>query len=215
MKKIVNVVFGILVLIIIAECGLQYYTGKKVDKEIESISSKIIRFHVLANSDKDSDQALKLKVKDEVIKFITPKLKDSKSINESREILKKYDNDIKNIALKIIKKSGYDYSVATSLQKENFPIKVYGNITLPQGEYEAYRILIGESEGKNWWCVMFPPLCFVDITKGQVAYKETENRMKNVLTEDEYSLVDNTNKENEIKFKFKIVEILKDSGLIK
>lgn len=215
MKKVVNIIFGILVLIIIGECGLQYYTKKKVDKEIESISSKIIRFHVLANSDKESDQKLKLKVKDEVIKFISPKLKDSKSIDESRDILKKYDKEIKDIATNVIKKNGYNYSVSTSLTKENFPVKVYGNITLPQGKYEAYRVLIGDAEGQNWWCVMFPPLCFVDVTKGQVAYNETENRMKKVLTNEEYSLVDNTISKKEVKFKFKIVEVLKNSGIIK
>lgn len=215
MKKFVNIIFGILVLIIIGECALQYYSRKKVDKEIESISSKIIRFHVLANSDKEIDQKLKLKVKDEVIKFISPKLKESKSIDESRNILKKHDKEIKDIASNVIKKNGCNYSVATALAKENFPVKVYGNITLPQGSYEAYRILIGDAEGQNWWCVMFPPLCFVDITKGQVAYNETENRMKKVLTEDEYNLVDNTINKGEIKFKFKIVEVLKDSGLIK
>lgn len=215
MKKFVNIIFAILVLIIIGECGLQYYTNKKVDKEIESISSKIIRFHVLANSDKESDQKLKLKVKDEVIKFISPKLKDSKSIDESRNILKKYDKEIKDIAGSVIKKNGYNYAVSTSLAKENFPVKVYGNITLPQGKYEAYRILIGDAEGQNWWCVMFPPLCFVDVTKGQIAYNETENRMKKVLTNEEYNLVDNTVSNKEVKFKFKIVEVLKNSGIIK
>jgi len=158
-----------------------------------SIENKLIRFHVIANSDKAEDQALKLKVRDKVLEYIAPKLKASKSIEESRNILIQNDVNIKNIAYKVIKDNGYSYNLVTMLTKENFPVKTYGNITLPQGEYEAYRIIIGSGAGQNWWCVMFPPLCFIDITKGEVSYKETERAMKQVLSEKEYEEVDNTN----------------------
>jgi stage II sporulation protein R len=158
-----------------------------------SIENKIIRFHVIANSDKAEDQALKLKVRDKVLEYIAPKLKTSKSIEESRQILMQNDSYIQKIADKVIKDNGYSYKSVTMLSKENFPVKTYGNITLPQGEYEAYRIIIGNGAGQNWWCVMFPPLCFIDITKGEVSYKETEKAMKQVLTENEYEEVDNTN----------------------
>lgn len=159
-----------------------------------SIENKLIRFHVIANSDKAEDQALKLKVRDKVLEYISPKLKACKSIEESRSILMQNDKNIRDIAKAVIKNNGYSYNVVTMLSKENFPIKTYGNITLPQGEYEAYRIIIGSGEGRNWWCVMFPPLCFIDITKGEVSYKETEKAMKQVLSEKEYEEVDNTNK---------------------
>lgn len=184
------------------------------DKIIEEISEKLIRFHVLANSNSEEDQALKMKVKDEVIKFITPKLENSESIEESREILKENNDEIIEIATKCIIDNGYNYSVKTTLGKENFPTKVYGNITLPQGEYEAFRILIGDAEGANWWCVMFPPLCFVDVTKGQVSYEETDERMKKVLDEDEFNAVSNENsikeeeKEN-ITLKLKMFDLFK------
>lgn len=158
-----------------------------------SIENKIIRFHVIANSDKAEDQALKLKVRDKVLEYIAPKLKTSKSIEESRQILMQNDTSIQKIADKVIKDNGYSYKSVTMLSKENFPVKTYGNITLPQGEYEAYRIIIGNGSGKNWWCVMFPPLCFIDITKGEVSYKETEKAMKEVLSQNEYEEVDNTN----------------------
>lgn len=183
----------------------------------KSIEDKIIRFHVLANSDSAEDQALKLKVRDEVLKFITPKLKDSKSIVNSRNIIKENDKEITSIAAKVIKDNGYNYKVVTELSHENFPVKTYGNITLPQGEYEAYRILIGAAKGQNWWCVMFPPLCFIDITKGEVSYKKTEAVMKKTLTDKEYAMVDNSKTAQEsksedvkkIQIKFKILEIIK------
>lgn len=188
--------------------------GKNNEKVLNSVSSKLIRFHVIANSDSTEDQNLKLKVKDEVIKFMAPMLKNSNSIEQSREILKKNDSKIKEISARIIKENGYEYKVNTSLSKENFPVKTYGNITLPEGKYEAYRILIGDAKGKNWWCVMFPPLCFVDVTKGEVADKETSAEMKKVLNDDEFNYVDNEN--NKVEFKFKIVEIFNNlKALIK
>src|SRR3712207_6409519 len=94
---------------------------------------------------------------------------------------------------------------------ENFPVKTYGDITLPQGDYEAYRVIIGNGKGHNWWCVMFPPLCFTDITKGEVELQKTDEMMKKTLTKEEYKLVNNKYEENnEIIFKFKIIEKLKN-----
>lgn len=189
-------------------------SGPDVQK---SISKKIIRFHVLANSDSDTDQNLKLNVKDNVLAYIYPRLKNSKSIEESRDILKKNDSSIRNVALNTIKKAGFNYKVKTMLSDENFPIKSYGAIVLPEGNYEAYRIIIGDGNGHNWWCVMFPPLCFIDITKGDVSYKKTEDEMKKVLNKKEFEEVDNkkgiltpveVNGQN-INIKFKIVELLK------
>lgn len=191
-------------------------TKVKSESVQKDIASKIIRFHVIANSDSKSDQALKLKVRDKVLEYIQPKLKNSKSIEESREIIKKNNNKIITIATEVIKQNGYNYTVKANLSNENFPIKTYGNITLPQGKYEAYRIIIGQGQGQNWWCVMFPPLCFVDITKGKVAYKQTEEDMKKILSPEEYKMIDNqianSNSNNDIKIKFKILELLKKSA---
>lgn len=191
-------------------------TKVKSESVQKDIASKIIRFHVIANSDSKSDQALKLKVRDKVLEYIQPKLKNSKSIEESREIIKKNNDKIITIATEVIKQNGYNYTVKANLSNENFPIKTYGNITLPQGKYEAYRIIIGQGQGQNWWCVMFPPLCFVDITKGQVAYKQTEEDMKKILSPEEYKMIDNqianSNSNNDIKIKFKILELLKKSA---
>lgn len=189
---------------------------EKTDEIQESIAGKIIRFHVIANSDSVEDQTLKLKVKDKVLEYISPKLKNCTSINESRLILVNNDKKIKKLCEDTIKQNGYTYKVATTLSHENFPVKSYGNITLPQGKYEAYRIIIGSGSGRNWWCVMFPPLCFVDVTKGEVSDKKTETLMKKTLNEKEYNIVNNdsNNKayylnDNKVVLKFKTWEVLK------
>lgn len=199
--------FSILIIIIICILlVLPINNSVKGSVTQEDIAKKIIRFHVVANSDSDKDQQLKLKIRDEILKFIEPKLKKSNSLEESRNILKSNNNEMKKIAEEIIKNNNFNYSVKTSLCKDNFPVKEYGNIVLPAGEYEAYKIIIGNGKGKNWWCVMFPPLCFIDITKGEVSTKETSDEMRRVLTEDEYSIVDNT-EESTVILKSKVLEI--------
>lgn len=208
-----NKVIAIMLFLIVLCGSILWISYREFYASQKTISNKIIRFHVIANSDVAEDQALKLKIRDEVLKYIYPKLNESKNIDESRKIIKKNDNSIKEIAQNVVKKNGYKYSIITKLSHENFPIKTYGNITLPQGNYEAYRIIIGNGQGHNWWCVMFPPLCFTDITKGEVSYKKTEKEMKNVLNSSEYNMVDNTKdntvKREEIVMKFKSAEILK------
>ncbi|WP_434305254.1 stage II sporulation protein R [Clostridium botulinum] len=200
MKRILVFMLSIIVIFFIGfnSFNLVY---RSTSSEQKNISNKIIRFHVLANSDSIEDQSLKLKVKDEIIKYMMPKLDKSNSIDESRKILKENDKEIKKIAENIINKNGYKYSVNTYLGQEQFPIKTYGNITLPQGQYEAYKIVIGNGQGQNWWCVMFPPLCFVDVTKGEVSTKETEQKMKKVLKEEELKSINNSKNSYEIKFK--------------
>ncbi len=200
-------IFGFICLIVLIFVLFNGYSSQVSSASVQSsLENKLIRFHVIANSDTAQDQALKLKVRDKVLEYIYPKLKASKSIEESREIIKDNDEAIKKIALEVIKKQGYSYTVETKLSKTNFPVKTYGNITLPQGEYEAYRILIGNGSGQNWWCVMFPPLCFIDITKGEVAYKDTEKAMKQVLSDKEYKAIDNSNSDK-IVVKFKVFEL--------
>jgi len=100
------------------------------------------------------------------------------------------------------------YSAAAVLKDDVFPVKQYGNIVLPQGKYKAYEIVLGEGEGHNWWCVMFPPLCFIDITKGEASIEKTSKEMENVLTKDEFNAVDGS--DNKMVIKFKIIEIIKD-----
>ncbi len=218
MKKIISIVVTIffIVILLVKVQGVEaanFISENKMSDNvsIEDISGKLIRFHVIANSDSEKDQNLKLKVRDKVLEYVQPLLKDSKNIEESREILNRENEKVLEIAREVIKENGYDYSVESTLDKENFPVKTYGNITLPQGKYEAYRIIIGTGEGQNWWCVMFPPICFVDITKGEVAYEETEEEMKKVLDDEEFNMVDNTNSENVSSEKIEEIKEVSDA----
>lgn len=142
----------------------------------------IIRFHVRANSDREEDQALKLKVRDEILEVMVEKFKDSSSIDESREIIKENMNEIKLIAERVIRENNYDYPVDVFLGMDYFPTRKYGNMVFPQGTYETLLVTIGKGEGQNWWCVMFPPLCFVDITHS-AAYDPDNNFEEYVIDE--------------------------------
>ncbi|MBD7912630.1 stage II sporulation protein R [Clostridium cibarium] len=171
----------------------------------DDVKDILIRFHVIANSDTDADQSLKLKVRDEVINYLYPYLKQSKSLDESRNIIKSKEDDVRSIALRVIKNNGYSYPVKVELSHENFPEKSYGNITLPQGNYEAFRVIIGNGQGQNWWCVMFPPLCFIDVTKGNVEEEKSKEELDQEIDKSK-----NTKGEESPKVKFKIVEVFKD-----
>ena len=164
----------------------------------KSFKDEIIRFHIRANSDKEEDQALKLKIRDEILKEMEEKFKDTKSLDESREIIKENMMEMKSITEKVIREEGKDYEVAVRLGQDNFPTRKYGNLVFPAGDYETLLITLGEGKGQNWWCVMFPPLCFVDITHS-VAYN-LEKELGVALEEEE---------EPKLKLRWKIVEIIK------
>lgn len=173
--------------------------GVNTAKIQAGIAKSIIRFHVRANSDSERDQELKLKVKDAVVTYMEPMLSKSASIDESRSILKEHIEDIKKLALSVLVDNGSDKSVSVYFEESYFPMKTYGDVTFPPGVYEAFRIDIGNSEGKNWWCVLYPPLCFVDATYG-VLPQDSKETLENVLTEDEYNAI--TREECEFRFKY-------------
>lgn len=171
----------------------------------KSISNKVIRFHVLANSNSIEDQNLKLKVRDKVIQYTKEILKNSSSIEESREILTQNIPIIKKIATNTLAlENNYD-SVDVVLTNSHFPDKTYGNLTFPEGDYEALKIIIGEGKGNNWWCVMFPPLCFTDIDKGTID-SDSQKLLQENLSPSELALL--KEKTNEVKIKFKLSELL-------
>lgn len=184
---------------------------KKISTASEDYKNKLIRFHVIANSDSDEDQNLKLKVRDAVIDYLQPKLELSSSIEESETIIKSEYKELENISKNIILENGYKYDVSVGIDYSTFPTKQYSNVVLPAGEYKALRIIIGEGKGKNWWCVMFPPLCFVD-EQSSIIDTDTDEKLREVLTEEEYELIAQNNKKqvNKVEVKFKIVEILQN-----
>jgi stage II sporulation protein R len=184
---------------------------KKISTASEDYKNKLIRFHVIANSDSDEDQNLKLKVRDAVIDYLQPKLELSNSVEESESIIKSEYKELENISKNIILENGYKYDVSVGIDYSTFPTKQYSNVVLPAGEYKALRIIIGEGKGKNWWCVMFPPLCFVD-EQSSIIDTDTDEKLREVLTEEEYELIAQNNKKqvNKVEVKFKIVEILQN-----
>lgn len=179
----------------------------------KGISDEVFRLHVLANSDTLDDQALKIAVKNEIINTLESELRGSKSKDETRAMLISNFEKIKNVAKKVIKKMGYNYDVSVKISYENFPTKEYGDIVLPAGEYEALKVNIGEAKGKNWWCVMFPPLCFVDGSVNIVPKKD-KDILENVLTKDEYDIISKSKQKDNIslKIKFKIIELFQNAN---
>lgn len=189
--------------------GLAYaYITSKPNNDIstiqQGISHKIIRFHVIANSDSDADQALKLKVKEAVVNYTSELLCNSKSINETEDLLSAHTTDIISIANSVITENGYDYPVTAEITDTYFPTKSYGSYTFPPGTYRAFQIKIGEAKGKNWWCVLYPPLCFIDISHGTVN-TESEELLKETLTTDEFQAVSG---EYTVKYRFKYLTFL-------
>lgn len=204
----IYILASILVVVLITSTFVIIKEVNKIEACTYDYKDKLIRFHVIANSDSDKDQKLKLKVRDEVISYLQPKLENSNSIEESEKIIKNEYKTLENISKKVISKNGYNYIVKVGLEYSNFPAKQYSSVVLPAGKYKALRIIIGEGKGKNWWCVMFPPLCFVD-EQNNVIDKETDEKLKKVLTKDEYELIVEKDKKNinNLQIKFKIVEV--------
>ena len=149
------------------------------------IAEEVLRFHVIANSDSEEDQNLKLKVKEAVLQCVRPMLSDAKTKEEAEKIITQNMTEIEIAANEIIAKEGFSYTSKGVLGKTTFPMKQYGDMVFPAGEYEAFRILIGEAKGKNWWCVMFPTLCFVDETY-DVITEENKEQFREILSEEEY-----------------------------
>ncbi len=125
----------------------------------EELSRKMIRLHVIAHSDSTADQALKLEVRDAVLDYATAVLQRSEDMAAAQKELQSQLPRIESIARAAVKAEGYDYGVTASLGQAEFPLKEYDGFSLPAGEYTALRLVIGEGEGQNWWCVVFPPLC--------------------------------------------------------
>lgn len=196
----------ILLLIIYTTICAMSYTNAVCN----NIADSVFRLHVIANSDSKEDQNLKYIVRDSVIDYINEITKTASSKNEVIKIANNHLKEIEALALQTIKEKGYNYQVKVSIGNFTFPSKQYGDITLPPGYYDALKIEIGEAEGQNWWCVMFPPLCFVDVTSGIVP-DESKEIMQNNMDKEEYDLISEAN--HEVKIKFKIVEVLQNFSI--
>ena len=176
-----------------------------VDAVSSDISNSVFRLHVIANSDSKEDQELKYKVRDKVLEYMNLISKNCTSKEDVINLAKTHQEEFKNIAQSVIKENGYNYNVNIYIGKYDFPTKTYGDISFPAGNYDCLRIEIGESQGQNWWCVMFPPLCFVDVTSGIVP-EDSKSLMQNNLTDEEYSIISD-NHSPDIQIKFGLIEM--------
>lgn len=183
-----------------------------VDAVSEDIASSVFRLHVIANSDSKEDQALKLKVRDELLSYMNTLSQNATSKQEVIELAKEHEETLKQIALTTIHENGFDYDVQIEIGISDFPTKYYGDIALPAGTYDALKVKIGKSQGQNWWCVMFPPLCFVDVSSGIVPDSSKQELQEN-LNDEEYDLISKTEEKEEISFKFKLIEFFQNLKL--
>lgn len=178
----------------------------------ENISNSVFRLHVIANSDSSEDQNLKLIVRDELLKYMNSLTENITSKEAAIEIAKQHEEDFYKIAKQTIINNGYNYDVKIEIGNFFFPTKHYGDISLPSGYYDSLKVEIGSASGQNWWCVMFPPLCFVDMSTGIVPDESKETIQEN-LPEEEYAIISKSNNSN-INFKFKLVEFFYNNKIL-
>ncbi|MBU5627092.1 stage II sporulation protein R [Oscillibacter sp. MSJ-2] len=189
----------------ILECALAiglFFTlvwGMFSIQEQQQLADKVVRLHVIANSDEEADQKLKLKVRDQIIDRATEILKASSDRNDAARRLSAALPELRSAAAEEIAKEGYQYDVTASLEETDFPTKEYDGFTLPAGEYLALRVVIGEGQGRNWWCVVFPPLCTASTS--DVA----QTAMASGLNEEDVGLI--TEADSGYVLKFKSVEL--------
>ncbi len=217
MKKILNVlknpkvkmviILTFLLFIYTSICAISYAQNISTD-----IASSVFRLHVIANSDSKEDQDLKYKVRDNLLKYMNKICKNCTSKEDAISLVEKNKDIFKQIALDTISNEGFSYDVNINIGNFEFPTKNYGDISLPAGLYDALRVEIGEAKGQNWWCVMFPPLCFVDISSGVVP-EESKEVLQDNLTEEEFALISDKSSD-EIQFKFKLLEFFNNNDLI-
>ncbi len=169
--------------------------GARLGKEQDALAQKVIRLHVVANSDSAEDQALKLKVRDAVLREGALRL-TGLDRDQALEALTQALPELGQVAADTVAGEGYDYPVRVTLGEDAFPTKRYEDFALPAGDYTALRVELGEGSGQNWWCVVFPPLCL-----GSVSETATETLAESGLTEDQVSLVTGETEGYVVKFR--------------
>lgn len=172
------------------------YSVIPFEAQCSELSQDVFRLHILANSDSEADQSLKIKVRDEVLDYTEDLFNSANSKEEAESIISDNLQSISNVAYQTVLDNGYDYVVNAEITNMYFTTRYYEGYTLPSGMYDALRITIGEGEGHNWWCVMYPSICISSA-------EDKESKAKEALDDDEYNIVCN----EQYQYKFKVVEI--------
>lgn len=174
-----------------------------------SIAGKILRLHVLANSDSAEDQALKLQVRDGILAYMAANAPAFDNVTEAKKWTAAHMEQLRQTAVQIIRSQGHGEPVTLELTSCYFPVKTYGDLTFPAGTYEALRVRIGAAEGQNWWCVMYPPLCFTDATCATFPETSQEILKQQLTTEEFLSLRRETiSAQKTPEIRFKLLELL-------
>ena len=206
MKKKLNFIFILTILVFIYIALLSFNYSKAISS---NLSDSVFRLHIIANSDSSADQELKLKVRDKIIEYMNTLTSNSSDKKDVISIVNNHLDSFKEIALNTIKENGYNYDVNIEIGNFHFPTKSYGDISFPAGNYDALKIEIGDAIGQNWWCVLFPPLCFVNSSTGVVP-DDSKNTLKENINSESYEIISEGNNSNDntsdIKIKFKIIE---------
>lgn len=184
-------------------CGvlMALVTGSWLQREQRELADSVIRFHVIANSDSQEDQSLKLAVRDRVLARAEELYPQDATLEEARQALEGHLNALAAAGRAVVEEQGYDYPVSAQLTRCWFPTKEYEGFALPAGDYEALRIVIGEGAGQNWWCVAFPPLCL-----GAASETVDQATKAGCFTQDQACLV--TGETEGYVLKFKGMELL-------
>ena len=193
-----NKIIASFALAMVLTLAVTSYTGA-VQSDLEN---NLIRLHIIADSDSEADQAVKLKVRDAVIKEMSGEFKNS-DIEKSRVAIINNLAKIEETADRVLLENGFTYRSKAEYGKFNFPRKAYSSVTLPAGEYYGVRVTLGSGGGHNWWCVMYPPMCFTEDSRGKMS-GESDEKLKESLDGETYDII--TDKEN-VQVKFKIVEL--------
>lgn len=189
-RNALKIIFFLTVLISGTFTGIVYHvTGAAAEADMQAhLAQEVLRFHVLANSDSAADQALKIQVRDAVLGYLEENMPEAEDADSAAQWLRQHIDEIEAKSRETVAAEGADYAVSAAVTTCWFPDKTYGDVTFPAGNYEALRIEIGAAEGHNWWCVLYPSLCFLDTTNAVVP-EEGKRKLRNVLTEEEYSSI--------------------------
>ena len=205
MKK--RILFFIILFMVYIFTSCYFYATNSLN----DIKNNVFRLHIIANSDSVEDQNLKYKVRDNIISYMNTICENTSSKEETILIAQNHINDFKSIADKTIIAEGFNYISNVEIGNYRFPTKYYGDIAFPSGYYDAMEIKIGNSSGKNWWCVLYPSLCFVDVSSGTVP-ESSKLDLKEKLSEEEYALISEDTPTYNLKFK--LVELFNNNFIL-
>ena len=180
--------FAVLTASLVTVIGFRQVEAAGRQELQEHLAGQVLRFHVIANSDSDEDQELKLQVRDAVLDYFADEMPESGDVSQAAAWARQHTDEIEEAGRRALAEAGSDETVNAAVTTCFFPDRTYGDMTFPAGNYEALRVEIGAAEGHNWWCVLYPNLCFLDSTNA-VMPDEGKQKLKNVLTEEEYSSI--------------------------